>query len=342
MVDRRHLEDALLAKFETADLEDHRHCLHHEDAADDDQQELLLRANCRGAERTTDRERSGIAHENFRRVAVEPKETETRTGQRHQEHGKLADVKVVRDHKVFDRHEIVPGKVGEQRVGQCGADRATGSKPVEPVGEVHCVRASDDDPREERNDEEAKLQQRRFEKRKTNRIDADRLAAAKHEAGLVACDARGINSMARDLRLVINEQGRHQRDHQLPEQFRAAAQTIGFFLAYFFVIIAKAKQSAGRHRARAHRDKRVERTRADQCRNDHRSQDQYPTHRWRAKLATMKFRKFVDFFRRAQWLTQLHRNESADHARAKDQRKQEGKNACARRAEGDVLKEVEK
>ncbi len=56
----------------------------------------------------------------------------------------------------------------------------------------------------------------------------------------------------------------------------------------------------------------------------------------------MKFGEFVDFFRRAQRLTQLHRNKAADHTRSKHQREQEGKNAGARRAEGDVLKEVEK
>src|SRR5678815_4135408 len=51
VVQRCHLEHALAGQLEGGDLDDHRHPLEHEDAADDRQQQFLLDENGHGAER---------------------------------------------------------------------------------------------------------------------------------------------------------------------------------------------------------------------------------------------------------------------------------------------------
>ena len=134
MVDRRHLENPLLAQFEAAHLEDDRHRLHHEHAADDDEQQFLLGADGRGAERAADGQRTGIAHEHLRRMAVEPEEPEARPDQCHEKHRQLADVAVVGNDQILGGHVEVTGQIGEDRVGKRHADRRPGRQPVEPVG----------------------------------------------------------------------------------------------------------------------------------------------------------------------------------------------------------------
>jgi hypothetical protein len=42
MMQRRHLENPFAAQLETAYLQDHRHCLDHIHAADEQQQDFLL------------------------------------------------------------------------------------------------------------------------------------------------------------------------------------------------------------------------------------------------------------------------------------------------------------
>src|SRR5262245_10528866 len=76
VVQRRHPEDPLAAQTERADLQDHRQRLDHEQSADEDQQDLLLDHDGDGAQRGADRHRADVAHEHFRRIAVEPEEPE--------------------------------------------------------------------------------------------------------------------------------------------------------------------------------------------------------------------------------------------------------------------------
>jgi hypothetical protein len=97
VVNGSHAKDTFFPGFVATDLEDHRECFHDEDAANDDEHELLLGADGNGAEGSTNREGSGIAHENRGRIAIEPKEAEAGTDQSHEEDGELADVFVVRD-----------------------------------------------------------------------------------------------------------------------------------------------------------------------------------------------------------------------------------------------------
>src|SRR5579863_5816027 len=63
MVDRRHLEDALAGELERHHLDDHRHRLEHEQAADHGENDLVLGGHRDGADHAAERQRAGVAHE---------------------------------------------------------------------------------------------------------------------------------------------------------------------------------------------------------------------------------------------------------------------------------------
>ena len=78
MVDRRHAEDAPpQVSLKGGDLEDHRHRLQHEDAAHDEEHDLLTDHDGDETERGTERERTDVAHEDLGRIGVEPEKAET-------------------------------------------------------------------------------------------------------------------------------------------------------------------------------------------------------------------------------------------------------------------------
>src|SRR5689334_2428924 len=90
VVDRRHQEDALAGHLEIADLDDDREDFDHEQAADDDQHDLMLGGDGDGADQPAHRQRTGVAHEDRRRRRVEPEEAEAGADHRAKHHGKLA------------------------------------------------------------------------------------------------------------------------------------------------------------------------------------------------------------------------------------------------------------
>ena len=81
MMKRRHDENPLAREFETHHLQNHRDGFDHENAAYHNEQQLLLATDRHDANRAADRERPGIAHENFRWKTIEPEEAQTRTDQ---------------------------------------------------------------------------------------------------------------------------------------------------------------------------------------------------------------------------------------------------------------------
>src|SRR3546814_15007011 len=63
MVERRHAEDPLSRELERGDLDDDRHGLEDEQAADDGEHQLVLGDDADGAQRAAAGERPGVAHE---------------------------------------------------------------------------------------------------------------------------------------------------------------------------------------------------------------------------------------------------------------------------------------
>ena len=74
-----------------ADLDHDRRRLEHEDAADDDEDELLLDEERDRAERAAERERADVSHEDVGGIRVVPEEAEAGADQRAAEDRQLAD-----------------------------------------------------------------------------------------------------------------------------------------------------------------------------------------------------------------------------------------------------------
>ena len=155
--------------LEAQHLQDDGDRFDHEHAADDDEQQLLFAADRDHANQPADRERAGVAHEDFRRMAVEPEKAEPGADQRRADDGQLAGERIERNLEIFGDPEIAAG-VGEQRVGERDRDRAADREAVEAVGEIHGVRRAGDDDREEDEGEEAHVRDhRRLEERQVKR-----------------------------------------------------------------------------------------------------------------------------------------------------------------------------
>src|SRR6266446_4066105 len=75
VMDRRHAKDALAPQLERPHLQNHGERFNHKNPADKKEQNLLLDNYGDGSERSPQRQRAHIAHENFRRVRVVPEET---------------------------------------------------------------------------------------------------------------------------------------------------------------------------------------------------------------------------------------------------------------------------
>ena len=154
MMERRHREDAFAGQLETEHLQDDRDRFDHEDAADHHEQQLLFATNRDDADHAADGQRAGVAHEDFRGMAIEPEKAESRADQRRANDRQLAgegikwDLEILRDAKIS-------GGVGEQRVGERDRDRAADGETIEAVGEIDGVGRADDDEGEKDEREQA-------------------------------------------------------------------------------------------------------------------------------------------------------------------------------------------
>src|SRR5713101_2680076 len=81
VMDGRHPEDALTAQLERASLQNYRNGFQHKNAANEEQQNLLLDDYGDHAERSAQRERTHISHENLRGMRVVPQRSEEHTSE---------------------------------------------------------------------------------------------------------------------------------------------------------------------------------------------------------------------------------------------------------------------
>src|SRR5207244_6589422 len=96
------------------------------------------------------RERAGVAHENFCRVTIKPKKTESGTDERCANHRQFAGERIKRDLQIFRDPEI-SRDVRKQRVIECSGNGASDGKSIEPIGQNYRVRSANNYEREERN-----------------------------------------------------------------------------------------------------------------------------------------------------------------------------------------------
>src|SRR6267143_1084726 len=138
VMDGRHPENALAAQLERAHLQNHRNGFQHKNAANEEQQNLLLDDDRDHAERPAQRERPHISHENLRGMRVVPEKAERRANERTAEHRQLADLRDVLNVEV-GRPAVVATDVWQHGEGACSDDRTADGKTVQPVGEVDGV-----------------------------------------------------------------------------------------------------------------------------------------------------------------------------------------------------------
>src|SRR2546426_8633353 len=117
MMERRHRENTATGQLKTDHLENDRNRFNHEDTTDYDQEEFLFTADRDHADHPPKGQRAGVTHENFCRVAIEPKKSETGTDERGTHYRQLAGEWVKRNLQIFRDSKISRG-VGEQRVGE--------------------------------------------------------------------------------------------------------------------------------------------------------------------------------------------------------------------------------
>src|ERR1700686_2402242 len=92
MMNGRHLEDTLLAKFVGCHLQDHGDSLDDEHPADERQQQLLLDHHCNRPDCASKGERTYVPHKNFGGMSVVPKEADGRAHHGAAKNGQFSDL----------------------------------------------------------------------------------------------------------------------------------------------------------------------------------------------------------------------------------------------------------
>src|SRR5205814_1254638 len=135
MMKWRHYENPLAREFETHHLQNHRDGFDHENAAYHNEEQLLLATNRHDTNRAAERERPGIAHENFRWKTIEPEEAQTRTDQCGADDSQFPRKRIERNLQIFGDSEI-PSGVRKQSIGKRHRNSATNRQTIQPVGKI--------------------------------------------------------------------------------------------------------------------------------------------------------------------------------------------------------------
>ena len=86
VMQRRHRENAAACQLKTQHLHNDGDGLDNKHAANDGEEKFLLTTNSDDANHSADGERTGVSHENFGRVTIEPEKTEPGADERGADH----------------------------------------------------------------------------------------------------------------------------------------------------------------------------------------------------------------------------------------------------------------
>ena len=109
---RCHAKHALAGQLERRHLNHHRQCFDHKYATHDDEHDLLPADHRNQTQRAAERQCADVAHEDFCRIRVEPKERQPRAGDGAAEHRKFTGTGDVRYTKVGGKN-FVAGDIGK-------------------------------------------------------------------------------------------------------------------------------------------------------------------------------------------------------------------------------------
>ena len=244
---------------------------------DDRAVDFVLGQDRERAESASERERADVAHEDARRIGVEPEEADARAGHRRAEDGELAGALDVRDEQVVGDVEPLDhqsGEVREQEEGERADDGGPDGEPVEPVGQVDRVAGADDDDEGER---------------EVQPPGQDRAEGAHLDEGNGQARIEQQVRMQQPAPPVDEEHRDHaQEDQRLPEELLAAGQALRVALGELQPVVGEPDQAVAEreHQRRPHQPVRQigEEKGADQ----QRPEDQPAAHGRRAALLLVR------------------------------------------------------
>src|SRR6266513_2065919 len=318
MVNRRHDEKPLASEFEAQHLHDHRDGFDYKNAANYDQEELLFTTDRDNAEDAADGQRSGVAHENLRRITVEPEKAQPRADKRRADNGQFARERIKGNLQVF-RHAKIAGSVTEQRIRKCHGDGATGRQTVQPVSEIHCIRSAVDNHHKKYEGE-------------TNNVSHKR-----------SFDERQVERASLHFQQWIGEKQASDncRENNLEQKFNPAVNPFGFLLRDFQIIVGEPEPAQVNHAEQREPDELIVETRPKDARNNYGANNQHAAHRRRALLHALQFGEAVDFRRSSNRLFDFQCSQLFDDEISKNQGGQKSSDRRSNGPESDVKKNVE-
>src|SRR5882762_604808 len=138
VMDGGHAKDALAAQLERTHLQNHGKRFDYEDPADEKEQDFLLDDNGDGAQRSAQRQRANVTHEDFGWMGVVPEKTERSADERAAEYGELANTRNVLNLEIGGP-AVVAAHVSQNRKRPRRDHRAADGEAIETVREVHSV-----------------------------------------------------------------------------------------------------------------------------------------------------------------------------------------------------------
>jgi len=106
MMQRGHAKNALAREFKRGDLQNNRNGFHHEQAADDGQNNLMFDDDRDRANGAAQRERTCVAHEDQRRGRIEPQKAKASADQSAAKDGEFASAGDVDDLQIIGKHRV--------------------------------------------------------------------------------------------------------------------------------------------------------------------------------------------------------------------------------------------
>ncbi|SST10557.1 Uncharacterised protein [Acinetobacter baumannii] len=311
VMDRRHAEDAASGQLEGSDLDHHREGFHDEHPTHDEQHDFLAHDHRDGAQRGAQRQRADVAHEDLRRIGVEPEEAEAGADQRGAEHDQLAGARYVGNQQVLGELHVAR-QVAEDAQRAGNHYRRHDRQAVETVGEVHCIARTDDDEVGQDHEEDAQL-------------DLDALQHRHDQGGL----DRGFGSH-------VEEHGGADAEHRLPEVLPAARQATGVLLDHLAVVVHPADGTEQQGNDQHYPHVAVGKIRPQQRADGYGGKDQGAAHGRGALLRQVRLRTVV-----AHGLADLADLQGTDHPGPQPQRQRQRGEHAENAAQGQVLEDAE-
>ena len=213
MMDGGHAEHTLAREFERDHLNNHRQGLDNEEAADNDENDLVFHGNGNRADEAADGERSGVAHKDLCRRRIEPQKAKTCANESTANDSQLARA----------RHKINAEIIGENRIagdpgdnGECSRcnHRGHDCQTIEPIGQIDRIAGGDDDERRKKQEEPAQIEEIAIDERHSQTrggrraIDHHDQAGDKGDESLAGqtCLARkALVTLFRDFQIIVIE-----------------------------------------------------------------------------------------------------------------------------------------